>query len=278
MNITIGLQVIPQAGDIKSMRKAWEQADTLGVDRLYTADHFHSQVFSSEQVKSGTHTPAGNAQNFEATAIEAAMAVTTRRAEIGCIVHANSYRNPNLLADIARTIDHLSGGRFILGIGSGYLKEDYDEYGYEYGTTKSRLLDLKRSLPIIKARFEKLIPKPLRKIPIMVASMGEDIGMRIVAEHADMWHVYGTLEKVHQKSEVLAKLCDEIGRDPNEIEHVTYYVPHLLSDPKDSDPDAMVQLGIKHIVATTVGPDFDLGALRDLLEWRKNLTQRESKL
>jgi probable F420-dependent oxidoreductase len=271
MNITIGLHILPQGGDMKRMRERWMEAEALGVDRIYTADHFHSQVFTSDAAVDQKHTATSTGKNFEATSIQAAMAATTTRAEIGCLVHANSYRNPNLLADIARTIDHISGGRFILGIGSGYLQADYDEYGYAYGTAKSRVLDLARDVPIIKARLDKLNPKPLRKIPIMIASMGGEIGMRTVAEHATIWHVYGTLEKIQQKSALLSRLCSEIGRDPAEIEHATFYIPHLIPDPRDSDPDSMVKLGMRHIIATSFGPDWDLGAVRELLAWRRNL-------
>jgi probable F420-dependent oxidoreductase len=219
------------------------------------------------------HAAQPDNKNFEATTVQAAMAATTSRVEIGCMMHANSYRNPNLMADISRTIDHISGGRFILGIGSGYQQRDYEEYGYEYGTTKSRLLDLKRDIPIIKARFDKLNPKPLRKIPIMIASMGEQIGMRIVAEHADLWHVFGHNDQVTQKTEVLKKICDEVGRDFNEIELTTYFMPHLLGD-DDGDPEVYLKLGIRHLICVTQGPDWDLAPLHKLLAWRKAMTGR----
>jgi probable F420-dependent oxidoreductase len=270
-DIKIGVQIVPQFGDMARMRDKWMECEDLGADVIYTCDHFFPMEFSEEVASGAVHARQPDTKNFEATTIQAAMAATTTRAEIGCIVHANSYRNPNLMADVARTIDHISGGRFILGIGSGYQRRDYEEYGYEYGTAKSRLLDLKRDLPIIKARFGKLNPKPLRKIPIMIASMGEQIGMRIVAEHADMWHVYGHKDQVTHKTEVLRRLCDEVGRDINTIELTTFFMPHLLGD-AEGDPNVYLSLGIRHLIYITQGPEWDLSGLHHLLAWRKATT------
>ena len=270
-DIKIGVQIVPQFGDMTPMRDKWVECEQLGADVLYTCDHFFPMEFNKDVASGTVHAKQPDNKNFEATTIQAAMAATTTRAEIGCIVHANSYRNPNLMADIARTIDHISGGRFILGIGSGYQQRDYEEYGYEYGTTKSRLLDLARDLPIIKARFDKLNPKPLRKIPIMIASMGEQIGMRIVAEHADLWHVYGPREQVTHKTEVLKKICDEVGRDFNTLELTTFFMPHLLGD-DEGDPEVYLKLGIRHLIYITQGPDWDLSGLHKLLAWRKAMT------
>ena len=270
MQIKIAVQLIPQFGDMALMRDKWMECEALGVDVIYTCDHFFPMEVNPDVVAGAVHAKQPDNKNFEGTTIQAAIAATTSRVEIGCIVHANSYRNPNLMADISRTIDHISGGRFILGIGSGYQQRDYEEYGYEYGTTKSRLLDLKRDLPIIKARFDKLNPKPLRKIPIMIASMGEQIGMRIVAEHADMWHVYGFKDQVTHKTEVLRKICDEMGRNFDEIELTTFFMPHLLG--ADDDPGVYLDLGIRHIIYPIQGPQWDLSGLHDLLAWRKSLT------
>ena len=272
MTVKVSFQLVPQHGDIKPMRDAWVKAEELGVDRIYTADHFHTQVFSDDVFEKAAETKISSGKNFEAMTIQAAMAATTSRVEIGCIVHANSYRNPNLTADMARTIDHISNGRFVLGMGAGYMQPDYDEYGYEFGTAKTRMLALQRDMPIIRARFEKLNPKPTRHIPLLIAAMGEKIGMRIVAEHADIWHIYGPAEKIAAKYDTLKSICREIGRDPAEIEMTTNYVPNMFkSETAHETPDTYLKLGAGEICILGLGPDWDLGLLKETLQWRKNL-------
>lgn len=275
MSITVSLQLAPQYGDMARLRAAWVEAEALGADRLYTCDHFHAMVITPEVLEGGhAHADVPEyGKNFESTTIEAAMAATTSRAEIGCIVHANSYRNPNLMADMARTIDHISGGRYILGMGSGYLKPDYDEYGYEYGTAASRLHALARDLPIIKARLAKLNPLPLRRIPLLVACAGEKIGLRIVAEHADIWHAYGPRPMLAHKTEVLRKHCADVGRNIDDIAFATHYVPGGMLP--DADPDEYVKLGFTHINVVAMGPDWDLGPLREMLAWKKALLAKQ---
>lgn len=268
MSVKISFELAPQYGDMALMRDRWMEAEALGTDRLFTCDHFHAMVVTQDTLQGAHADVPVFGKNFEATTIQAAMAATTTRPEIGCIVHANSYRNPNLMADIARTIDHISGGRYILGMGSGYLQPDYDEYGYEYGTQKSRLLDLARDLPIIKSRFDKLNPPPLRKIPLLIGSSGDKIGLRLVAEHADIWHVYGAREHIEHKIRVLEQHCADIGRHPREIEYMTYYMPGQMPD---ADLDLYLSLGIRSFCAVSFGPEWDLGVLRELVEWRKAL-------
>lgn len=269
MTVKVGLQLAPQHGAYEKMRDAWMEADSIGADVLWSADHFFAQEFSVEQIAAAKNDRTGNAENYEGMCIQAAMAATTKRAQIGALIMAIGFRNPNLLADMARTIDHISGGRFILGLGAGYIQREYEEYGYEFGTQKSRLLDLEAAIPVIRNRFEKLNPPPVKKIPILIGSMGDKIGLRIVAQQADMWHMVGPMEKMRAKHKTLLKWCEEVGRDPSEIEVVANLLPQYF---KDNDPDILLkEHGIKHFNLLTIGPDWDLGLLREMLEWKKSV-------
>lgn len=147
----------------------------------------------------------------------AAWAEQTHRVQLGNLVICNSYRNPNLLADMVRTIDHISDGRFIFGIGSGWFEKDYEEYGYPFGTAGSRLDQLAHDLPIILERFNKLNPPPTRKIPLLIGGGGEKKTLPLVAKYADIWHYFVDKEQYDRKVGLIKRYAEEIGRDPGEI-------------------------------------------------------------
>lgn len=241
MSPRIGVQLHPQATTVAELRDAWRRADALGVDSIWIWDHFFP-LFGDP-----------DANHFEAYTLLAAAAADTTTARIGALVTCNSYRNANLLADMARTIDHLSGGRFILGIGSGWFERDYEEYGYEFGTAGGRLRDLESSLGTIKDRFAKLAPGPVNgTLPILIGGSGEKVTLRLVAEHADGWNTFGPVENFVHKSAVLDQHCAEIGRDPKDIERTVAVPAHEIGDaPRYGEAGA-------DLVIAMVSSPFDL--------------------
>lgn len=203
----VGVQIEPQDTTIEALVDAWRRADELGVDSIWTWDHFHP-----------VHGDI-NGAHFEGWSQLAAMARETTRADIGVLVSCMSYRNPDLLADMARTIDHLSDGRVVLGVGAGWFAEEYADYGYEFGTTGERVTALEQGVQRIKRRLAKLNPPPVRPLPLLVGGGGEQRTLKLVAEHANIWNlVMRTPEEFVPKNRKLDEWCDAIGRNPSEIE------------------------------------------------------------
>ncbi|MGH8946988.1 MAG: LLM class F420-dependent oxidoreductase [Acidimicrobiia bacterium] len=250
--IRIGVDLQPQHADYDTIRKAVQRAEDMGADAVFNWDHFFPLSGDSE----GKH--------FECWTMLASWAEITDSIEFGPLVTCNSYRNPDLLADMARTVDHVSGGRLILGIGAGWFRRDYEEYGYEFGTPGSRLADLRQALPRIKRRWERLNPPPTRDIPLMIGGGGERKTLRYTAEFADIWHGFGQPNVIRHKNQVLDGHCADIGRDPSEIERSCGAKP---TTPEIGDD--LVEAGATFI---TLGFDgrtsYDLAPVKDWLAWR----------
>jgi probable F420-dependent oxidoreductase len=251
--VRIGLQLQPQHADYATIRRTAAEAEELGVDILFNWDHFYPLYGEPD----GLH--------FECWTMLGAWAEATSRVEIGALVTCNSYRNPELLADMARTVDHISDGRLILGIGSGWFERDYTEYGYEFGTAGGRLDHLAAALPRIESRWGKLNPPPTRKIPVLIGGGGEKKTLKLVAKHADIWHSFGDAETVEHKLGVLRGHCADVGRDPGEIE-VSAGVPGT-DDPAVSGA-VLRGKGVSLFTVGVGGPKPDLSPLKQWLAWR----------
>ena len=249
--IRLGVQVAPQHALYPKIRDTVRALEDAGVDIVFNWDHF----FPLSGAPDGEH--------YESWTMLAAIAEQTSRVELGALVNCNSYRNADLQADMARTIDHISGGRFIFGTGSGWFERDYDEYGYEFGTVGQRLDALAEALPRIESRWAKLNPPPLRDIPVLIGGGGEKKTLKIVAKHADIWHSFSDSATLERKLGILAEHCENVGRDINEIEISTE-----LRGRTEADAAEQVELGVTMFTLGRTGPDYDMEPVKKWIAWR----------
>jgi probable F420-dependent oxidoreductase len=256
--IRIAAQLHPQHGTYAAIRQAVLTAESMGFDICYTWDHF----FPLYGPPDGPH--------FECWSMLAAWAEATHRIEIGPLVTCNSYRNPELLADLARTVDQVSGGRTILGMGAGWFRRDYDEYGYRFGTVGERLADLEQALPRIVRRLERLNPPPVRPLPILIAGIGERRTLRLVARHADVWHAAFPEHpaELEPKIAALRAWCEIEGRDPTSIEWGVGIEADDLDRFLAEDAPSYVQMGFRQFTLGFNGPNWDVSAGQAWLDWR----------
>lgn len=256
--VRIGAQLHPQQGEYRGLRSAVATAEELGFDLVYNWDHFYPLYGNAD----GAH--------FECWTMLAAWAEQTSSIEIGALVTCNSYRNPDLLADMARTVDHISGGRLVVGIGAGWFRRDYSEYGFDFGRAGSRLDALAEALPRIKSRWEKLNPPPTRRLPILIGGTGERKTLRMVAEHADGWHAGFPEHPSELEPKVAALLgwCDRIGRDPGDIEWGIGLEPEDKGRVLAEHAETYLEMGFTQFTLGYNGPRWNVDDGVDWLTWR----------
>jgi len=242
--VKLGLHIYPQVATWEQIAAVVRRADELGFDSLWTWDHL---------VGIG----AGGTQDvFEAWTTISAWAATTTRPTVGLLVSANTFRHPGLVAKSAVTVDHVSGGRFVLGLGAAYRELEHELHGIDFGSGFGERLEwLAESVAAIRAllagrtvtsppdgryalREVTHRPPPARgpgTIPILIPGGGERKTLPILARFGDMWHVRGTTEMLARKIELLAGYCDDAGRTLDQIEFVTGNPVIVRDDPVEAE-------------------------------------------
>jgi F420-dependent oxidoreductase-like protein len=212
------------------------RAEAAGWAGVYFADHFLPSMAE-------LHTPT-----LECWSVLAALAARVPRIALGPLVCGATYRNPYVLAKIAATVDHVSGGRLVLGIGAAWQENEHVAYGVAFPPIAARLAQLDETCAALRALFEHptasidgrhvalrdavLEPKPVqRRLPLLVGGGGERVTLRIAARHADAWNAWGTPASMRHKNGVLDRHCEKIGRDPRAIRRSAAAFFHLTDDP-----------------------------------------------
>jgi len=227
MTIKVGVLLWPQTATWGPLRDAAVRADRAGLDSLWTWDHLMAIVGPWEQ------------PILEGWATLAALGALTEHATLGLMVGANTFRNPGLTAKLATTLDHVSGGRVVLGIGGAWFEREHDAFGFDetWGSGFGERLDrLDESVMLLRrlldgeriaqheGRFYTMRdalcePRPVQAhLPILIGGSGPKKTLRTTARYADAWNTSGSLEELTQKDSNLRERCAEIGRNPDEIE------------------------------------------------------------
>jgi alkanesulfonate monooxygenase SsuD/methylene tetrahydromethanopterin reductase-like flavin-dependent oxidoreductase (luciferase family) len=213
-----------QYTDWPSLQEAGVRADRLGYDSLWTWDHLYPIVGSA------------NGPIMEGWLTITAWAMATKHVTVGLMVGANTFREPPVVAKMATTLDHISGGRAVLGIGAAWFETEHTAFGLPFGEgPPERLRWLGEALPVVRgmlagtepsaagaryhARDVRNLPAPVQeRLPILVGGGGERVTLRLVAQYADANNLGGGFENVKRKDAILRQHCEDVGRDEREIE------------------------------------------------------------
>ncbi len=236
---------ISDPGDAyEAMSRVAKQAEELDFASIWLYDHLHNVPQPVQEI------------TFECWISTAALARDTQRIRVGQIVTCNGYRNPALLAKMASTVDALSHGRLVFGIGAGWYEHEYNAYGYGFPETKERLARLQEAVQVIlalwtqeEAQFEGKYyqvsgainqPKGVQKphIPLLVGGGGEKVTLKIVAQYADACNIGGDSRTIRHKLEVLKQHCENVGRDYNQIKR-TSSISYCALAPTLTEAEAM---------------------------------------
>jgi F420-dependent oxidoreductase-like protein len=282
MTVKVGALLWPQTDSWPTLRDAAVRADRAGLDSLWTWDHLMAIVGPFEQ------------PILEGWATLAALASVTEHSTLGLMVGANTFRNPGLTAKLATTLDHVSGGRAVLGIGGAWFGREHDAYGIDFGSGFGERLDrLDESVSLLRrlldgeriaehvGRFYRMHdalvePRPVQAhLPILIGGSGPQKTLRTTARYADAWNTGGTVDQLRKKDATLRERCEEVGRNSDEIERTTSVWMTIRDDPKEArrvlaanaavngdtlaDDDDTAYLGSPDKIADELRPIVELG-------------------
>ena len=237
-----GILLFSQATTWPELLDQAKRIDRLGYEHLWAWDHLYAIFGDPYQ------------DFFDGYSLLAAWARETERVRLGLLVGANTFRNPGIVTKTITTIDHISGGRAILGIGGAWMEPEHTAHGIDFGSGFGQRLDwmdeaaaaMRRLLdgesvtsePAGHYQFKELVQHPVpvqARLPIMIGGSGEKKTLRSVARYADMWNGMGTVETMRHKIDVLRQHCADVGRDPAEIEFTLGIKATIRDSPAEAD-------------------------------------------
>jgi len=213
----------------------WQYFEALGFDSIWDSDHFFQPSWSAEP-------------NFEAWTVLAALAASTKRIRIGVLVSCNTFRHPALLAKQAVTVDHISNGRLDLGLGAGWLQAEHEMFGIAFPDPAERVDRFREAVEIVdqllrndettyvgrhyQVREARFRPRPIqRPRPPLTLGGHKPRMLRIVAEYADVWNSFGTVDEIRARNDALNELCQASGRNPRTIRRSLYCPSSMKPSP-----------------------------------------------
>ena len=270
--LRFGVQVVPQHTTYAEILQTWREVDELGFDTAFLFDHF-IPILSDQ-----------NGPCFEGWSLLAALAAQTKRVKVGLLVTGNTYRNPALVAKMAATVDHVSNGRAILGLGAAWFEAEHAAYGIPFYTPSERAKRLVEAVTVIKmlltekkstfnGKFYQLKdapcePKPIQKrLPILIGGVGPKRIQPLAARHADIWHFFpgnDDPQEVKRMGESFDQLCHKVKRDPATVEKsLSLRPPQLTGSSKEvvGRVHALATAGVGHFIISLTSP-FDRALLQ----------------
>ncbi len=263
-------------------------AEESGWDGIWYADHFMPNAEDT------------SAPYPEAWTTLAAIGARTQRIRIGTLVAGNTYRHPAVLAKVATTLDHITNGRVVLGLGSGWQENEHKQYGIEFYTVAERLARLDEACQVIKALFSdekanfdgkfyqlndaSFEPKPVQKpLPLLIGGGGEKVTLKITAKYADEWNVWGDPELLRHKMGILDQHCADVGRDPKDIQRTAVALLFMSTDKaflekmRTTDMQQPAIIGTPEEVQATVA-EYEQAGVNELIVPDFTMGSKEQKI